>query len=136
MSNECADFTTEEIQLYLDELAKLIKDDSYTIALNGNRQENIDFMEDYRITSEKSKEILLSITPYDFCYAVNNRNPNFSHEKLYIFCKEFPLDNWGDTEIVDIYIKTNQTHTVKGGRNAIIISFHKRNKPISFYFKS
>lgn len=95
----------------------------------------MDFIEDYKINSIKEREILLGIQYDDFCYAVDNEKEEFAHEKLYIFCKRQELDYWGALELVDIYIKINMTKTRKGDDFTIIVSFHKRNKPISYLFK-
>ncbi|WP_231169716.1 hypothetical protein [Clostridium botulinum] len=129
------DFTPDEIKEYLDNFRRIILEGKYIISKNENRKENIDFIEDYKIDSKKEKEILLGIQYDDFCYAVDNYKKEFSHEKLYIFCKKYKLDNWGSLELVDIYIKTNITQTRKGDYVIIVISFHKRNKPIKYLFK-
>lgn len=129
------DFTLYDIEKYLDKFKSLIKNNQYTISLNVNRKENINFIRDYRINTRKEKEILLSIEAQDFCYAVNNRNKGYEHEILYIFCKSEKLDNWGSLEKVDIYIKINIVETRRGNKNAIVISFHKRNKPIKYLFR-
>ncbi|MBN2259446.1 MAG: hypothetical protein JW702_02815 [Clostridiales bacterium] len=71
----------------------------------------------------------------DFCYAVNNKNPEFSHEVLYVFNKEYELDRWGELVSVDIYIKTNKTQTRNGEEFMVIVSFHERNMPLKFLFR-
>mgnify|MGYP001451722670 CR=1 FL=1 len=129
------DFTPEAIKCYLTKFRRAILDDKYIISKNKNRQENIDFIEDYKIDTKKEKEILLDIQYDDFCYAVDNDNEEFAHEILYIFCKCQELDFWGTLEIVDIYIKINMTQTRRGDDYVIIVSFHKRNKPIKYLFK-
>lgn len=129
------DFTVDEIRAYLAKLRKAILDNKYTIAKNENRQENMDFIEDYKIDTKKEKEILLGIEYSDFCYAVDNENEEFAHEVLYVFCKRQELDFWGTLEDVDIYIKINMIQTRRGDDYVIIVSFHKRNKPIKHLFK-
>ena len=129
------DLTPDDIKAYLSKFRKFILDGKYSIAQNENRQENIDFIEDYKIDTKKEKEILLGIQYDDFCYAVDNDNEEFSHEILYIFCKCQELDYWGTLEKVDIYIKINMTQTKSGDDYVIIVSFHKRNKPIEYLFK-
>ncbi|MCD4714063.1 MAG: hypothetical protein K8R73_12330 [Clostridiales bacterium] len=129
------DFTPDDIKAYLKKLKKLVLDNKYTISRNSNREENIKFMEDFRIDSKKEKEILMNLEFDDFCYAVTNKNPKFSHEILYIFNKEHELDRWGELISVDIYIKTNKTQTLSGEDIIIIVSFHERNKPIKYLFK-
>ena len=129
------DLTPEEIKEYLSKLRKAIINDKYTIEQNKNRKENIDFIEDYKITTKKEKEILLDIQFDDFCYAASNTNEGYEHEILYIFCKCYELDFWGTLENVEIYIKINMTQTWKGDDYVIVISLHKRNKPIKYLFK-
>ncbi|MBU9919084.1 MAG: hypothetical protein KTQ14_11420 [Fusobacteriaceae bacterium] len=101
-------FTEIDIKNYLSEIKNLIENDCFNIECNENREENIDFIEDYNIISKKQKEILLSLVYTDFCYAANNNNPKFAHEILYIFNKVYILyKNREDySEKVDIYIKT------------------------------
>lgn len=127
--------TPDEINKYLDKLRKAILEGKYIISKGQNRQENVDFIEDYKIDTKKEKEILLGIQCDDFCYAVDNEKEGFSHEKLYIFCKRQKLDYWGALEVVDIYIKINMTQTKGGECFTIVVSFHKRKKPIRYLFK-
>ncbi len=129
------DLTPDDIKAYLSKFRKFILDGKYSIAQNENRQENIDFIEDYKIDTKKEKEILLGIQYDDFCYAVDNDNEEFSHEILYIFCKCQELDYWGTLENVEIYIKINMTQIRNGDDFVFIVSFHKRNKPIEYLFK-
>lgn len=135
VSKKRLDFTPEEIKVYLKQLKNLVLEDKYTISRNSNRNENMKFIEDYKIDSTKEKEILLNLEFDDFCYAVNNKNPKFAHEILYIFNKEYELDRWGELVPIDIYIKTNKTQTRTGDDIIIIISFHERNIPIKYLFK-
>lgn len=129
------DFTPENIKAYLKELKNLVLENKYTISGNANREENKKFVEDYKIDSRKEKEILMNLEYDDFCYAVNNKNPKFAFEVLYIFNKEYELDRWGELVSVDIYIKTNKTQTRTGEDIMIIVSFHERNMPIKYLFK-
>ncbi len=89
------DLTPDDIKRYLDKFRKSILKGKYIISKNQNRQENIDFIEDYKIDMKKEKEILLGIQYDDFCYAVDNKKEEFAHEKLYIFCKSHELDYLG-----------------------------------------
>lgn len=125
----------DDIKKYLSQFRKAILDGKYSISKNENRQENLDFIEDYKINSKKEKEILLGIQYDDFCYAVDNEKEEFAHEKLYIFCKRQELDCWGTLELVDIYIKVNMIKTRRGDDFTIIVSLHKRNKSINYLFK-
>lgn len=54
-------FTPEEIKEYLDKLRRAILEDKYIISKGKNRQENMDFIEDYKIDTKKEKKILLEI---------------------------------------------------------------------------
>ena len=128
-------YTIDEIKYYLDKFRKCVLEGRYSISQNENRQENIDFIEDYKIDTKKEHEILLGLQFDDFCYAASNTNEGYEHEVLYIFCKCQELDFWGTLENVDIYIKINMTQTWKGDDYVIVISFHKRNKPIKYLFK-
>lgn len=134
-SRKYTDLTPYKVKEYLIKFKKAIIAGNYKIALNENRIENINFIEDYKIDSKKEKEILLDIQYDEFCYAVDNENENFAHEILYIFCKHKELDYWGTLEKVDIYIKINMIETWKGVDYVFIVSFHKRNKPIEYLFK-
>jgi len=126
------DFSIDDIQAYLEEIKKLILMDKYSVSL---RAENDDFMSKYRINTAKIKELMLNLQYRDFCYAAPNRKPEFSYEQLYIFCKEYELDNWGDFETIKIYVKTNLTQLRNGDDFVIIISFHELEKPIRYLFK-
>jgi hypothetical protein len=127
--------TPDDIKRYLDKFRKSILDGKYIVSKNENRQENIDFIEDYKVDEKKEKEILLGIQYDDFCYAADNDKEEFAHERLYIFCKRQELDYWGTLEYVDIYIKVNMTKTRRGDDYIIVVSFHKRNKAIEYMFK-
>lgn len=128
-------FTPDEIKDYLDKFRKCILEGKYSISQNENRQENIDFIEDYKINTKKEHEILLGLQFDEFCYAVENDNINFAHEVLYIFCKQHELDFWGTLEAVDIYIKVNMIETRRGDLLSIVVSFHKRNFEITYLFR-
>ncbi|HDR7785136.1 TPA: hypothetical protein QCY04_005593 [Bacillus wiedmannii] len=128
-------FTIGEIEQYITELKKLIKNNRFTISRSEKRKENIEFLEAYKINVSKVKEILLNIGVHDFCYAVDNKNPNFSYEKLYIFSPQYELDNWGQNKSVDIYVKTNLIENKDKNKYMIVVSFHKRNKPVTYLFR-
>ncbi|MFW6030227.1 MAG: hypothetical protein ACOCRO_08235 [Halanaerobiales bacterium] len=127
------DFSQDQIEKYLDNVRQHVQKDRYAIAKSVNRLENINFIEDYKIDTQKEKNILLSLTYKDFCYAVDNEKEAYSYETLYIFCRQKELDYWGSLEVVDIYIKINITE-ISDGSFMYIVSFHKRNKPIKYLF--
>ncbi|PKM79246.1 MAG: hypothetical protein CVU88_06780 [Firmicutes bacterium HGW-Firmicutes-13] len=128
-------FTPDDIKKYLEKFRRCVLESRYTISLNPNRKENIDFIEDYKINSKKEKEILLGIQYDDFCYAVDNDKEEYAHEVLYIFCKQHDLDHWGTVESVDIYIKINMTQTRKDDDYSIVVSLHKRNLDLKYLFR-
>lgn len=128
-------FTIGEIEQYILEFKKLIKNNRFTVSRNEKRKENSEFLEANKINASKVKEILLNIGVRDFCYAVDNKNPNFAHEKLYIFCPQYELDNWGQKKSVDIYIKMNLIENKDRNKYMIVVSFHKRNKPVTYLFR-
>lgn len=102
---------------------------------NENRQENIDFINEYNLISKKQSEILLKIEPEDFCHTLQNTNLGFEHEILYVFCPQVMLFNFsGEEELIDIYTKFNIID-VASGKRVVVISFHKRNKPIDYLFR-
>jgi len=125
------DFSADDIKEYLDEVKNLISKNKYHLSV---RDENENFTDEYRLNGAKIKEIILNLHYKDFCYAAVNRKPEFAHERLYVFCKEYELDHWGEFENVLIYIKTNLTQLKNGEDFMILISFHELKQPISYLF--
>lgn len=134
-SSEKKCYTESEIGAYLASFKALVMAGKYTISLNPNRQENLDFIRNYNIDTAKRKDILLALEAEDFCDVVENIKEEYAHEKLYIFGKTFNLEKWGDSEEVDIYIKINLIQKRNGEDFAIVISFHQRNYEMVYYFK-
>lgn len=100
-------YTREEIDTVLAKIRFCVEKNRYTISLNENRQENIDFISEY----------------------------NNEYEVLYVFVPQVQLFNAeGEEETVDIYTKFNVIDLPSGSR-AVVISFHKRNKPIDYLFR-
>ena len=126
------DYTQEEIEVILEKIKECVRNDKFSIAQNENRQENVEFIEDYRLNASKQKEILISIDKMDFCHSLKNTKVGFEWETLYVFCPQRTLfDVFGEEELVDIYIKFN----VIEDKKVVTISFHKRNKPIQYAFR-
>lgn len=128
-------YTREQIEYVLSMIKECINAGRFTIAMNENRQENIDFINEYNIYPKKRKEILMQISVDDFCHSLQNMKIGYECEVLYVFVPRITLANaLGKQELVDIYMKFN---VIKGknGRRTIVISFHKLNKPISYLFR-
>jgi len=128
-------YTKQEIDEILDKVKNCVYNNRYTISLNENRQENIDFINEYNIYSNKQKKILLQLKVEDFCHSLQNTKPGYEYEVLYVFVPQVNLFNAeGVKEKVDIYIKINIIDMSNGSRT-IVISFHKRNKAINYLFR-
>lgn len=129
-------YTREEVQVILNKIKDCINDNQYIISQNQNRAENVQFINEYRLDEKKRKEILLSIEVDDFCHSLNNTNPGYEHEVLYVFCLQRNLfDIFGEEEFVDIYTKFNIIEYKIDKKRVVTISFHKRNKPIAYLFR-
>ncbi|MDU2265239.1 hypothetical protein [Clostridium celatum] len=129
-------YTREEVEVILNRIKNCINDNQYIISQNQNRAENVQFINEYRLDDKKKKEILLGIEVDDFCHSLNNINPGYEHEVLYVFCPQRNLfDIFGEEEFVDIYTKFNIIEYKIDKRRVVTISFHKRNKPIDYLFR-
>lgn len=128
-------YTREQIDAILDKIKGCVVNNKYTIALNENRQENVDFINEYNIRSDKQKSILLQLRTEDFCHTLQNTKIGFEYEVLYVFVPQIQLFNAeGEEEAVDIYTKFNIIDMSNGSRT-VVISFHKLNKPIDYLFR-
>ena len=128
-------YTRKQIEDVLSMIKECINAGRFNIAMTENRQENIDFINEYNIYPRKRKEILMQISVDDFCHSLQNMKIGYEREVLYVFVPRITLANaLGKQELVDIYTKFN---VIKGknGRRTIVISFHKLNKPISYLFR-
>ena len=65
-------YSKKKISHILREIQSCIRTGRYTIAINSNRQENLDFILEYNISSKKQIQILLRIRPEDFCHSLQN----------------------------------------------------------------
>ena len=128
-------YTKNEIREVLQIIKNCVVNNNYTIAMNENRQENIDFINEYNIRSNKQKHILLKLQIDDFCHTLQNTKLGYEYEVLYVFVPQVNLFNSdGIEEVIDVYIKFNLINIPNGTRMAVI-SFHKRNKPIDYLFR-
>ena len=70
-----------------------------------------------------------------FCHSLQNIKTGYEHEVLYVFCPQVKLFNFdGIEKLVDIYTKFNLIES-ENRKRVIVISFHKRNKPIDYLFR-
>ena len=128
-------YTKAQIHTVLNKIKSCIEHNSYTISLNANRQENIDFINEYNIRSDRQKRILMQIEVEDFCHTLQNTKTGYEHEILYVFVPQVTLFNAeGEEETVNIYTKFNLIDMPNGHR-CVVISFHKRNKPVDYLFR-
>jgi len=129
-------YTRKEIDDILAKIKSCVEKNKYTISLNENRQENIDFINEYNVRSDKQRSILMQIKTDDFCHSLQNTKIGYEYEVLYVFVPQVQLFNAdGEEETVDVYTKFNVIDLPSGSR-AVVISFHKRNKPINYLFRS
>ena len=128
-------YTREEIDSILVKIKSCVEKNRYTISLNEKRQENIDFINEYNIRSDKQKSILMQIETDDFCHSLQNSKTGYEYEVLYVFVPQVHLFNAeGVEETIDVYTKFNIIDLPSGSRT-VVISFHKRNRPIDYLFR-
>lgn len=117
-------YTIEQTSVVLETIKDCVREWHYSISKNANRQENINFIKEYNLNSDKQRRILMGIKQEDFCYMLKNKKPGYEHESLYVFCPQVRLFNCeGVEELVDIYIKFNLID-YNGGNRVVVISFH------------
>ena len=128
-------YTREEIDSILVKIKSCVEKNRYTISLNEKRQENIDFINEYNIRSDKQKSILMQIETNDFCHSLQNSKVGYEYEVLYVFVPQVQLFNAeGVEETIDVYTKFNIIDLPSGSRT-VVISFHKRNRLIDYLFR-
>ncbi len=128
-------YTRKEIDTILTKIRSCVEKNRYIISQNENRQENINFINEYNIRTDKQKSILMKIKTDDFCHSLQNTKIGYEYEILYVFVPQVDLMNAdGEEETVDVYTKFNIIDLPSGSRT-VVISFHKRNKPIDYLFR-
>ena len=129
------DYSKEQIRNLVEIIKDCVREDRYTISLEENKAENIQFIEEYNINEKKRISILCDIDYKDFCYGLQNVKNGVEQNDLYVFCLQKELYNVEDKrEIVDIYLKFNVIcNEVSSSR--VLVSLHKRNKPITYLFR-
>lgn len=63
-------YSREQIASILTTIQDCVREGRFIISKNENRQENIDFINEYNLTSRRQKEILLKLKPEDFCHSL------------------------------------------------------------------
>ena len=128
-------YTKEKISAVLQKIKECVSRGKYSVAQNENRTENVTLIREYNLTSEKQRRILMQIEIEDFCHSLQNINPGYEYEVLYVFCSQVTLFNLDDEEKkLDLYTKFNIIDLPTGSR-VVVISFHEINKPIDYLFR-
>ena len=124
----------QEIEAYLHDVKNAVRDGRYQLDLNAKRLDNQTLFSDYVLNMQDVEKILLSLSPWDFSEAVQNRHKGFENEMLFIFGKTVRLlQRYGNREEnVPLYIKINKF--MDGF--VMIISFHKQRRRLNFHFKN
>ena len=122
--------TKDDIKQYLEDVFVAVNTGRYQIA---SRQKNQDIYIDYVFSEEDAKNVILSLTAYDFSETVQNEHSQHPEEILYIFGKDINLiPRFGNSEEkVSLYIKFNKLTN----QYVIVISFHKQVYPLTYKFK-
>ena len=129
------DYSEEQIKNLIKIIKDCVRENRYTISLEDNKVENIQFIEEYNINENKRVNILFYLDYKDFCYGLQNLKDGIEQNNLYIFCVQKELYNIEDKkELVDIYFKFNIICN-EAEEYRILVSLHKRNKPITYVFK-
>ena len=133
--NYLQNYTKKDIKEVLSKIPACIRNGRYTVSTNNNRVENINFINDYNLRDKKIRKIILNMKVEDFCHALHNTNPKHSDKILWVFVPQVELsDVDGDSITVDVYTKFNIVNS-QSSDYTIVISFHKRNKPIDYLFR-
>lgn len=128
-------YTVDAITAVLWTIQDCVRERRFNISRNVNRQENNDFINEYNLTGKKQIELLMQIEWTDFCHILQNTKPGFEYEFLYVFCPQVMLSNFeGHAKPVDVYTKFNLID-YDSGKHVVVISFHRRNKPIEYPFR-
>lgn len=129
------DYKEEQIKNLIGIIHDSVMENRYTISLEETKMENIQFIEEYNVNEKKRIAILCDLNYKDFCYGLQNMKDGIEQNDLYVFCIKKELYNInGKKESVDIYLKFNIVCN-DCEEYYILVSLHKRNKPITYLFK-
>ena len=121
--------TKKEIEEYLKIIKKNVNNDRFIVCTTKKNEKNRKFIETYKLNKNKQKQMIMELEVNDFCYSADNYNN--VEERLYFFCKEYKINNWGTLENVKVYIKIAK----KQDDFIVIISLHKPEKKMEKLFK-
>ena len=129
------DYSEEQIKNLIDIIKECVRENRYTISLEENKFENIQFLEEYNINEKKRINILFDLHYKDFCYGLQNMKDGIEQNNLYVFCIQKELYNIeGKKALIDIYLKFNiMCNEAEDYR--LLVSLHQRNKPITYLFR-
>lgn len=128
-------YTEIQIKNLIEIIKECVMENRYNISICDNKSDNLQFIEEYNMTENKCMEMLFELDYRDFCYGLYNMQDGVEKEDLYVFCPQRELYNIkGTKELVDIYLKLS---ILQDNLNEyrVMISFHKRNKAITYLFK-
>ena len=123
----------KEIDCYLSEVKKAVKNGKYRLERKDRRQENQDLFFNYVLDEQKVRKIILDLSVEDFSEVLQNKHKGYEYERLYVFGKDVTLlERFGSREkTVSLYIKFNKLENCF----VIVVSFHEQRYPIKYYFK-
>lgn len=123
----------KEINCYLSEVKKAVKNGKYRLERNDRRQDNQDLFFIYVLDEQKVRKIILDLSVEDFSEVLQNKHKGYEYERLYVFGKDVTLlERFGSREkTVSLYIKFNKLENCF----VIVVSFHEQRYPIKYYFK-
>lgn len=134
--SELPKVTKEDIDKYLRQIKEFICKGKLRIDRNKKRPKNMALFDNYVITEEDAKSILLSLSTEEFSHLLRNEHPGYEHEILYVFGKEIELlKRYEDgKEKLELYIKFNKIDVPFD--LLIVISFHVVDYGLNYPFKS
>jgi len=120
----------DDIRIYIGDVKRAVSAGRYTISA---REKNERLFDEFIFTEQKREDILLELCVEDFCEVLDNDNPLYPNEKLYVFGKDVRLlpKYGGDERNVSLYIKFNKLENLY----CIVVSFHEQEHPLSYAFK-
>lgn len=123
----------KEIDCYLSEVKKAVKNGKYRLERNDRRQDNQDLFFNYVLDEQKVRKIILDLSVEDFSEVLQNKHKGYEYERLYVFGKDVTLlERFGSREkTVSLYIEFNKLENCF----VIVVSFHEQRYPIKYYFK-